>query len=236
MFNILRKLGVASVLVAGLGATSAAAFTVPFLLEYDDTTDVGTVVTDHTYSLEILNFVPYEVFAYDSFAGGEQGAAKFISRNADGWGVRNASTATQFEGDRIGGGEALLFDFREREVTLDSISFTTPNDSGANNEQRFEIYVRALGSTTYTSVVTGAANPGGGAVTGAAFDLTGQGVVGSAFALVSLDTDPGTPRGLTLNSFSGTVVVPTPGSLAVLGGGLLVGGVFLRRRKAKAAS
>lgn len=235
MFDFLHKLGVATVLVTGLGAVSATAAVIPFTVDNTASTEEEHFVTRTAIPGELYDVFAYAAFTVDGSGNATTSQPLIISQTADGWGAKRINANTQFEGDRLGGGEALLFDFRKREVSLNDVRFTTP--AGSTDDQRFDIYVRALGELTYTKVVTaGVANSGSVPVTNASFDLTGQGVVGSAFALVSLDTSVSTPRGLFLNGFSGTIAVPTPGSLAALGGGLLLGGFVLRRRKPKATS
>lgn len=209
MFNTLRKLGVAAVLVAGLGVTQAAAATSLYSYSFtEEFNNGGNTNTPHYVTRENLPAAPYDVFAYAGFSVDGGGTATttqpmFLSRTNIGWGILNPSGNSQFEDGRMGGGETMLFDFRNREISLTSISFTTPGPSGNTSIQRFDIYVKALGTQTWSKVVDGAAaNPGGTPVSGAAFDLTGMGVEGSAFALVSLDSDPITKRGFRMNSFS----------------------------------
>lgn len=237
MFNTLRKLGVAAVLVAGLAASAASAAT--FVYPFVETLKAGGASNAHFVTRTNLAAAPYDVYAYAGFSVDGAGTATasqpmFLARGNIGWGIKNPSLNSQFEDGRMGGGETMLFDFRNREVSLTSVSFTTPGPSSNSTLQRFDIYVKALGTQTYTKVVNGAvANPSGTPVTGASFDLTGMGVTGSAFAIVSLDSDPTVKRGFRLSSFAGTVAVPTPGSAVALGGGLLLGGLVLHRRKNK---
>ena len=236
MFNTLRKIGAAAIIALGSGVTPASAASVD--LTFDEIYRAGAV-NKHFIQRTGIPAAPYNIFAYDSFSESGPGTVMFIQRANEGWGVANPAGVTQYEAGRMGGGETLVLDFLDREITLSSIGFSTFDAASTTADdgaiQYFDLYVRALGSDDFVKAISNAAANGSGtAGLNQIYDFTGDNIVGSAFALVSLSDGPGS-RGFRMASFAGTASVPGPGTAAALGGALVFGGAFLRRRKAKAA-
>lgn len=238
MFMKLRQFAAAAtVALAGFGASQAvagpvAAFDMNFRAALPN---VHSVDRTFYYGPET---VTVSAFASFSIAGGA-GDLRYLSRANSGWGVIDPSGVPFAEGGRMGGGEAIQLDFGAREITLSSISFSTfdaGNTSADDNIiQRFDLYVKALGSSDFVKYISDrAANGTGGAVNDSLLDLSSEAITGSVFMLVSLNDGIGS-QGFRMSGFAGTTVVPLPGTAAVLGGGLLLGGLVLRRRR-KAAT
>ena len=241
MFNTLRKIGAAAVIAAGLGVTPASATLVDIAV--NEVYRAGAV-NKHFIQRTGVPAAPYNVFAYDSFSldngstlEDAAGTVMFIQRANTGWGVTNPAPVSASEAGRMGGGETLVLDFLNREITLTSIGFSTfdaANTAADDNAiQYFDLYVRALGSDDFVKAISNAAANGtGGAGINQIYDFTADNIKGSAFALVSLSEGTGS-RGFRMSTFVGTAAVPLPGTAAALGGGLLLGGLALRRRKSK---
>jgi hypothetical protein len=237
MLSKLRKLTVVVTvaLVGFSGAQAVASVIAPFDIEFRAATPNKHSVT-RPYS---FGSVRLSAFASYSIADGA-GDLRYISRANSGWGVIDPSGMSFSEAGRMGGGETLQIDFGDRDITLTSLSFSTFDAANTTDDdnivQRFDVYVRALGSTDFVKALSNyAANGAGGEVSENLVDLSGEsGLVGSVFMLVSLNDGIGS-QGFRMSALAGTAVVPLPGTAAALGGGLLMGAVVLRRRRKKAA-
>ena len=195
--------------------------------------------------------------AYSSFEviGGvaSQTGGRFTRKTRDGWGAQTfipyfapPGVEEATEEGRLGGGEALEFqfnnyEFRAREITLQSFYEQVDGAPEGDADQEFAVYVKALGSNDFTEALRGTIS-GSNETTFSLLDATTPctstpnnpcGIAGSVFVVVSLSAGDGN-RGFTVKNFIGSAYVPLPPSAAILGGALLAGG-FVARRRRKAA-
>lgn len=202
-----------------------------------------------THQVQVDGYLAPNVSAFytDYDATTNFGTQSEVNRSLDGWGVASNNvpgSPGKIEGGRVAGGEALVLQFAQ-EVTLSSLSLFV-QDPGANGPavvlQQYALFIDGA-PLAPDPFGTGALaiNPptimGNGQLvfgTGEFISSFPEDVSGTVFAIIALSQGAG-PQGLRLSNFSGSAVVPLPGTAPILGGGLLVGGMILRSRKKKAA-
>lgn len=226
----------------GMAATVASAVTVVNLDLDFESGPAGT------FQVQADGYLAPNVSAFytDYDATTNTGTQSEVNRSVDGWGVASnnvAGSPGKIEGGRVAGGEALVLQFAQ-EVTLSSLSLFV-QDPGLNGPavvlQQFALFIDGAPHAP-DPFGTGAMaiNPptvmGNGQLvfgTGEFISSFPEDVTGAVFAIIALNQGAG-PQGFRLSNFSGSAVVPLPGTAPILGGGLLVGGMILRSRKKKA--
>ena len=137
-----------------------------------------------------------------------------INRDTRGWGVSGSGQG------HLNNGESLSFDFGESTL-LTNVAITERAESTGST---FELLVDGLSVGTFSS---------DGSATKTAFDF-GAGYTGSTFEIVAVDSDgPSVFRVRELTVDNGIAPVPLPPAAPALAGALVLGGIVLRRRKAK---